>query len=125
APLARMLVRAAYGSSARQVAEIPWTPPESPFGHTAPKPKPAVKNLPAARKLEEHFETGFDQWTSGVSDWVVDVAGVRTGSLALFQPSMDLADYDLEFLARIENQSVSWVFRAADLNDYYIASIGT
>lgn len=128
APLARLPQKVEYGSASKQIALVPWTAPESPFGYA-----PAKQNNTADRstsgngrsKMEEHFENGFGDWTGGVDDWCVDAAGVRTGSLALFRPSMELHDYDMEFLARIENQSVSWVFRAANLNDYYIASIGT
>ncbi len=126
APLARLPQRLAYGSAAKQIALVPWTAPESPFGYSAPKQGAAERaNGTGQSKMEEHFENGFQDWTGGVDDWCVDAAGVRTGSLALFRPSMDMRDYEMEFLARIENQSVTWVFRAANLNDYYIASIGT
>jgi hypothetical protein len=58
-----------------------------------------------------------------VEDWILDPAGARTGSLAVFMPTLDKRDYDLEFLTRIDNRSVTWVFRAVNLVDYYIASI--
>jgi hypothetical protein len=58
-----------------------------------------------------------------VEDWRLDAAGVRTGSLALFAPSLEMRDYDLEFLARIENRSVTWVFRASNFLDYYACTI--
>jgi hypothetical protein len=54
---------------------------------------------------------------------VLDAAGARTGSLALFTPTIDQRDYDMEFLARIDNRSVTWVFRAANLNEYHLATI--
>jgi hypothetical protein len=49
---------------------------------------------------------------------LVDVAGVRTGPLALFLPTLELVDYDLEFLARIDTKSLTWVVRATDLEEY-------
>jgi hypothetical protein len=89
--------------------------------------------MPAARKtdtarpaaLEEHFDAGLHNWLGGTDDWKLDVAGVRAGSLALFTPSLELADYQLEFLTRIENLSVTWVFRAANFNDYYQVTLAT
>jgi hypothetical protein len=59
----------------------------------------------------------------GTGDWKVDVAGVRTGSLALYSPSLELPGYLLEFLTRIESRGVTWVFRAANLADYYQATL--
>jgi hypothetical protein len=82
------------------------------------KPDPAQ-----AASLQDHFDAGWHDWVGGTDDWKVDAAGVRTGSLALFAPSIEMADYDLEFLARIENRSVTWVFRAANFNDYYRATL--
>jgi len=82
------------------------------------KPDPAQ-----AASLQDHFDAGWHNWLGGTDDWKVDAAGVRTGSLALFAPSIEMADYDLEFLARIESRSVTWVFRAANFNDYYQATL--
>ena len=73
--------------------------------------------------IEERFDSGWKNWTGGYSNWTVDAAGARTGSLALFTPSLEWRDYELEFFTRIENRSVSWVYRAAGLNDYYMASL--
>jgi hypothetical protein len=85
---------------------------------------------PAARKpdsapapLEEHFNAGLHNWLGGTDDWKLDAAGVRTGSLALFSPSLEMANYQLEFLARIENRSVTWLFRMANLDDYFQATL--
>jgi len=71
--------------------------------------------------IEEHFDAGLQNWLGETGDWKVDVAGVRAGSLALFTPSMESSNYLLEFLARIENRTISWVFRAASFTDYYQA----
>jgi hypothetical protein len=77
----------------------------------------------APMRLDENFHAGLESWQGGIRDWKVDVAGVRTGSLALFSPSLGLRDYSLEFLAKIEHRSVGWVFRAADLTNYFAARI--
>jgi len=76
---------------------------------------------PADLRMEEHFESGCGNWVGDVADWRLDAAGARTGSLALFAPSIELIDYELEFLVRVEKFSITWVFRAAELSDYYRA----
>jgi hypothetical protein len=53
-----------------------------------------------------------------MNGWKVDVAGVRIGPLALYVPALELIDYELEFLARIDTRSVNWVVRAAGLDEY-------
>ena len=74
---------------------------------------------PAAMvRIEEHFGSGWDNWVGGMKDWLVDVAGVRTGPLALFAPTLELIDYELDFLARIDTRSLTWVVRAAGLDEY-------
>ena len=72
---------------------------------------------------EERFDAGWKNWTGGYANWTVDAAGARTGALALFTPSLEWRDYELEFFTRIENRSVTWVYRAAGLNDYYMAAL--
>ena len=74
-------------------------------------------------RYEEHFDSGWDNWVGGVADWKVDVAGVRTGELALYVPTLELSDYDLEFLARIDTHSVTWVVRAAGSDSHLLCSV--
>jgi len=69
-------------------------------------------------RIEEHFGEGWDNWMGGMEEWKVDVAGVRPGPLAVYVPTMELIDYDLEFLCRIDTRSVTWVVRAANLHEY-------
>jgi hypothetical protein len=80
-----------------------------------PVPVPAP---PRQVRFEENFDSGWTNWDGGVADWKVDVAGVRTGSLALFLPTMELTDYDLEFLARIDTRSITWLVRASSASTY-------
>ena len=75
--------------------------------------EPAPTPAEAVVRYEENFGNGWDNWVGGVADWKVDVAGVRTGSLALYLPTLELSDYDLEFLTRIDSRTVNWVVRAA------------
>ncbi len=93
----------APGAGAETAAAQPAVPP----------PAPA-----AALRIEEHFGSGWDNWMGGTKDWKVDVAGVRTGPLALFVPTLELIDYHLDFLARIDTRSLTWVVRAAGLDEY-------
>jgi hypothetical protein len=80
---------------------------------------PAAPAQPAAMvRIEEHFGSGWDNWVGGMNGWKVDVAGVRIGPLALYVPALELIDYELEFLARIDTRSVNWVVRAAGLDEY-------
>jgi hypothetical protein len=85
-------------------------------------PTSSRKTDTTAATIEEHFDAGLQNWLGGTDDWKVDVAGVRPGSLAVYSPSLEYADYLLEFLARFET-GVTWVFRAANFSDYYQASL--
>jgi hypothetical protein len=85
----------------------------------APPPVAARAKL----RLEENFDAGLDNWVGDLSEWKVDAAGAHTGALALFVPSIELIDYDYEFLARMEGHNLTWVFRAEEMTDYHAASL--
>jgi hypothetical protein len=85
--------------------------------HGSPQLVPPAAPPPVVR-IEEHFGSGWDNWVGGMNDWLVDVAGVRTGSLALFVPTLELIDYELDFLARIDTRSLNWVVRAAGADEF-------
>jgi hypothetical protein len=78
----------------------------------------------AAVELADDFRQGLAEW-SGVGDWAsgwrYDRAGfIRPRNLALFTPSLELSDYRFEFLGQIESKALSWIFRAADVRNYYV-----
>jgi hypothetical protein len=130
---------------------VSFEPQEAPFGYSGFKIQSGMPALPVSQaatpksaqqprtqakqakqvkqprgeaiRLEDRFDAGLGNWVGGVSDWKVDVAGVRPGALALFAPSLGMADYELEFLVRIDQKSLSWVFRAADEQNYHLATI--
>jgi hypothetical protein len=132
---------------------VSFEPQEAPFGYSgfkiqsgmpalpvsqAATPKAAQQRVPGGKRikqnkpaepspntivLEDRFDAGLGNWSAGSADWKVDAAGVRPGTLALFQPSVGMTDYDLEFLVRIDQKSLSWVFRAADEQNYHLATI--
>jgi hypothetical protein len=41
----------------------------------------------------------------------------------LYRPSIDLTDYQLQFLGMIDKKALSWVVRAADFDDYYVVKL--
>src|SRR5262249_17998634 len=86
-----------------RTAELPALASDLIFEHS-PELRGTMENLTAPEKqmLEENFTEGLERWTSGASGWKIDVAGVRVGPTALFIPSLNLKNYDLEFLARVE-----------------------
>ncbi len=81
----------------------------------------------AAVELSDNFQEGMTGW-EGADNWarswrVTNAGYARPGKLALYQPSMKMQDYRLEFFAQIEQGAVSWVYRAADPENYYAAKI--
>jgi hypothetical protein len=143
--LFNLVLSPAVNEAVQKLAVAPITPQESLVGyppislhgtltgalasHAAPSSAAGPVAVPSPEapapppRLEEHFDAGWDNWVGGMADWLVDVAGVRTGSLALFSPSLDLIDYDLEFLARIDHHSVNWIVRASNFQEYCLCSI--
>ncbi|HVX67347.1 MAG TPA: hypothetical protein VHA11_12125 [Bryobacteraceae bacterium] len=82
----------------------------------------------AAVRLEHDFSQGLDGWYGGrdwAARWVRDQpAGyVRAGQLALYRPSQHLADYRMEFLGQIDGTNLGWIYRAADLQNYYVSKL--
>ena len=77
----------------------------------------------AAVLYADDFRSGLDAWESRSNltrSWSYDVAGfVRPGPLAIFKPTVDLTDYNFEFLGEIDQKALGWAFRAEDLNNYY------
>jgi hypothetical protein len=80
----------------------------------------------AAIELADDFSYGLDSWESKSNSvqWSYDSTGfIRPKGLALYRPSMNLADYTVEFLAKIDNSAISWVVRAQDLNNYHVVKL--
>jgi hypothetical protein len=81
----------------------------------------------AAVDLNEDFRTGLDNWTnraSGHPSWISDSSGfVHPAALALYRPSLGLSDYQMQFVGTIDKKSLSWVVRAADVNNYYAVGL--
>ena len=77
--------------------------------------------------LEEDFRQGLDQWISrggATTHWSFDPTGfVQPGPLALYAPSMNLVDYQMQFLGMIDKGALSWVVRAKDFRNYYVVKL--
>jgi len=78
----------------------------------------------AAINLMDDFRSGLGNWTGeeGWSkSWSYDDAGFALpGDLALFRPTIPLADYRVNFSGQIEERGLSWTVRAADPANYYL-----
>lgn len=80
----------------------------------------------AAVELADDFSYGLDSWESrsNAVQWTYDRTGfIRPRGLALYRPSMNLNDYSVEFLAKIDSSAISWVVRAQDLNNYHVIKL--
>ncbi len=81
----------------------------------------------AAVNWNDDFRSGLSSWDgeeNWARSWSYDEAGfVRPGKLAIARPSIRMKDYTLEFLGQIETKALSWVFRAADLKNYYVMKL--
>jgi len=77
--------------------------------------------------LNEDFRSGMDAWQlrgERATAWSFDANGfVRPASLALYRPSMGLADYEMQFLGLIDKKALSWVVRARDFDNYYVMKL--
>jgi hypothetical protein len=81
----------------------------------------------AAVELSEDFQDGMPDW-EGKGDWTrswrIEKAGyVVPGRQAIYQPSVNMESYRMEFLVQIEKRSVGWVYRATDDGNYYAAKL--
>jgi hypothetical protein len=60
---------------------------------------------------------GEGGWVEG---WGGDPVGVHAErQITIYRPSLKLSDYRVDFRASIETNSIGWVFRAADPDNYY------
>lgn len=84
-----------------------------------------VKHKIASRAgvdLADDFRSGLDSWFSRgdkKAGWSYDATGfVRPGSLAFYEPSMNLSDYHVELLAHIDRRGLGVAVRASGFDRY-------
>ncbi|MEO7145037.1 MAG: hypothetical protein ABI165_16185, partial [Bryobacteraceae bacterium] len=72
--------------------------------------------------LADDFRAGLDNWSSREDPsaaWSYDAAGfVRPAQLALYQPSMNLTDYQVEMLAEIDKKALGVAVRSSSFDHY-------
>lgn len=77
--------------------------------------------------LDDDFRSGLDDWASrgdSTAEWSFDTTGfVKPGPLALYRPSMNLTDFQFQFLGMIDKKALSWVVRATDFDNYYVVKL--
>jgi len=78
----------------------------------------------AAVQYNDNLREGMEAWgavgKTYRTGWTRNPDGyVRTGSLALFTPSLNFSDYRMEFFGQIESKSIGWTVRAKDPNNYH------
>lgn len=81
---------------------------------------------PPRTRLNEQFQNGLTAWEGikgAAQDWTARSGSIQPGRLRVWKPSMQLADYQMEFQSTIRRSSVSWAFRASDMTNYYAAKI--
>ncbi len=70
----------------------------------------------------DDFRSGLDAWSTGSGsslNWAYDNMGfVKPGNLAIFRPTIQAADYEVEFTGHVEQRALGFVFRASDTNNY-------
>jgi hypothetical protein len=115
-------LQARVASSERTVTAVAEVRSEAKNG-TMAKIRRAIADR-ASTEVTDTFTSGMEAWGAGAQTWVPgwqrSASGyVKTGEMALFQPSLNYTDYHMEFYGQIEEKSMGWVVRAKDKQNYY------
>jgi hypothetical protein len=79
--------------------------------------KPGASNTAISDGSGPSIIMGEGGWVEG---WGGDPTGLHAGrEITIYRPSLKLSDYRIEFQGSIETQSIGWVFRAANPDNYY------
>jgi hypothetical protein len=81
--------------------------------------------------LTHDFSNGLGDFISaansavgrGRGDNSIEPSGLRPGRLRLWERSTSLSDYEMEFVAQIDQRSINWAFRAPDVANYYATKL--
>lgn len=80
----------------------------------------------APLRLKDDFRAGLDSWVGGIgaaADWTMANGSIQPGRLRIWEPSVSLANYRLEFEAKIENKALNWTYRSLNLDNFYANKI--
>jgi hypothetical protein len=92
----------------------------------------SIKNsisMKAPIRLKDDFRAGFDQWIGSPmtaamdAGWKIQNGAVMPGRLRLWEPSVSLSDYKMEFEGEIQKAALSWTYRSVNLENYYASKI--
>lgn len=77
--------------------------------------------------IEDSFQRGMRNWLpapgQGTAGWRLENGLLKPGGLRIWDESRNLADYTFQFEGRIESNSLGWVVRAPNHNNYYAAKL--
>ena len=89
----------------------------------------ALRNMIPSRapmRLKDDFRAGLDSWVGGIgaaADWTMANGAIQPGRLRIWEPSVSLANYKLEFEAQIDHKAVNWTYRSLNLDNFYANKI--
>jgi hypothetical protein len=58
-----------------------------------------------------------------ITDWGVEPGVRKVHDISVLRPSLNVADYRIQFEAQIESKALGWVFRATDAKNYYLSKL--
>lgn len=79
----------------------------------------------AATELHTDFHHSLGDWVSthGERPWSFSDGYVKPTGLRLWKESTSLSDYEFDFVGQIQRHSMSWAFRAPDVQNYYASKL--
>jgi hypothetical protein len=83
----------------------------------------------ATIKVTDDFKSGLNSWVSAgpalsqLKDWSYRDGFVRPGRLRLLKDSLGMTDYHIEFVGEVEQNGLTWVYRAKDARNFYAGKI--
>lgn len=102
--------------------------------HDEPLPPNALREFIRAHatvKLQADFQSGMDSWVpprksggepslpASTQSWERHNGFLKPAGFRVWEPSMDLTDYHLEFAGSIEKKAMSWTYRTLDARNFY------
>ncbi|HYZ87082.1 MAG TPA: hypothetical protein VE621_21885 [Bryobacteraceae bacterium] len=80
----------------------------------------------AAVKYTDKFDQGIRHWMpvgNGRADWTFRDGFAQPARLRLWRETLNMTDYQLEFVTQLEKKGVGWAYRASDENNYYAGKL--
>ena len=101
---------------------VPPSAPAAPQGFWARTEQAIARR--ATLQVGDNFRAGMESWgvtgKTWAPGWSRNPDGyVYAGGLELFRPSLNFADYRLEFFGQIESKGLGWAMRGRDKQNYY------